>query len=126
MGAIALAGVWGLASSNIRGGTRVLLVIEGTTVVLILLVSVIILIRLATGTAPNGNTLDLSVFSVPGGTGLSAVFLGVVFGFLFFAGFGAAATLGEGAQEPAATYRVRSSASPSSAASISSSSQPPR
>ena len=100
VGAIALAGVWALAASNIRGGTRVLLVIEGTTVALILIVSVIILIRLATGTAPNGNTLDFSVFSVPGGTGTSAVFLGVVFGFLSFAGFEAAATLGEEAQEP--------------------------
>ena len=46
------------------------------------------------------NTLDFSVFTVPGGTGLSAVFLGVVFGFLSFAGFEAAATLGEEAQEP--------------------------
>jgi amino acid transporter len=82
------------------GGTRVLLIIEGTTVALILIVSVIVLIRLATGTAPNGNTLDFSVFSVPGGTGLSAVFLGVVFGFLSFAGFEAAATLGEEAREP--------------------------
>jgi amino acid transporter len=100
VGAIALAGVWALAASNIRGGTRVLLVIEGTTVALILIVSVIILIKLAAGTAPNGNTLDLSVFTVPGGTGLSAVFLGVVFGFLSFAGFEAAATLGEEAQEP--------------------------
>ncbi len=100
VGAIALAGVWALAASNIRGGTRVLLIIEGTTVALILIVSVIVLIRLATGTAPNGNTLDFSVFSVPGGTGLSAVFLGVVFGFLSFAGFEAAATLGEEAQEP--------------------------
>src|SRR5215218_1973348 len=100
VGAIALAGVWALAASNIREGTRVLLVIEGTTVALILIVSVIILIRLATGTAPNGNTLDFSAFSVPGGTGLSAVFLGVVFGFLSFAGFEAAATLGEEAQEP--------------------------
>ncbi|HEV8044582.1 MAG TPA: hypothetical protein VGP38_05335, partial [Rubrobacter sp.] len=44
VGAIALAGVWALAASNIRGGTRVLLVIEGTTVALILIVSVIILI----------------------------------------------------------------------------------
>jgi amino acid transporter len=61
---------------------------------------VIILLRLATDTAPNGNTLDLSVFTVPGGTGLSAVFLGVVFGFLSFAGFEAAATLGEEAREP--------------------------
>ena len=100
VGAIALAGIWALAASNIRGGTRVLLVIEATTVALILIVSVIILVRLATGTAPNGNTLDFSVFSVPAGTGLSAVFLGVVFGFLSFAGFEAAATLGEEAQEP--------------------------
>jgi amino acid transporter len=100
IGAIALAGVWALAASNIREGTRVLLVIEGTTVALILIVSVIILIKLATGTAPNGNTLDFSVFSVPAGTGTSAVFLGVVFGFLSFAGFEAAATLGEEAQEP--------------------------
>jgi len=100
VGAIALAGVWALAASNIRGGTRVLLLIEGTTVALILIVSGIILFRLATGTAPNGNTLDFSVFTVPGGTGLSAVFLGVVFGFLSFAGFEAAATLGEEAQEP--------------------------
>ena len=100
VGAIALAGVWALAASNIRGGTRVLLVIEGTTVALILIVSVIILAKLATGTAPNGNTVDFSVFTVPAGTGLSAVFLGVVFGFLSFAGFEAAATLGEEAQEP--------------------------
>ena len=100
VGAIALAGVWALAASNIRGGTRVLLVIEGTTVTLILIVSVIILVKLATGTAPNGNTLDFSVFTVPAGTGLSAVFLGVVFGFLSFAGFEAAATLGEEAQQP--------------------------
>jgi amino acid transporter len=91
---------WALAASNIRGGTSVLLVIEGTTVALILIVSVVILIRLATGTAPNGNTLDFSVFSVPGGIGTSALFLGVVFGFLSFAGFEAAATLGEEAQEP--------------------------
>jgi amino acid transporter len=100
VGAIALAGVWALASSNIRGGTRVLLVIEATTVALILVVSVIILFKLMTGTAPNGNTVDFSVFTIPGGTGLSAVFLGVVFGFLSFAGFEAAATLGEEAQEP--------------------------
>jgi amino acid transporter len=100
VGAIAFAGVWALAASNIREGTRVLLVIEATTVALILIVSVVILVRLATGTAPNGNTLDFSVFTVPQGTGASAVFLGVVFGFLSFAGFEAAATLGEEAQEP--------------------------
>src|SRR3712207_5674098 len=65
VGGIALAGVWALAASNIREGTRVLLVIEATTVGLILIVCVVILFKLATGTAPNGNTLDFSVFSVP-------------------------------------------------------------
>ena len=65
VGAVAFVGVWALAASNIREGTRVLLVIEATTVALILIVSVIILVRLATGTAPNGNTLDFSVFTVP-------------------------------------------------------------
>ena len=98
--AVAFAGVWALAASNIREGTRVLLIIEATTVALILIVSVIVLVRLATGTAPNGNTLDFSVFTVPQGTGASAVFLGVVYGFLSFAGFEAAATLGEEAREP--------------------------
>jgi amino acid transporter len=100
VGAIALAGVWALAVSNIREGTRVLLVIEATTVALILIVCLVILFKLATGTAPNGNTLDFSVFSVPSGTPVSAVFLGVVFGFLSFAGFEAAATMGEEAREP--------------------------
>ena len=100
VGGIAFAGVWALASSNIREGTRVLLGIEAVTVGLILIVSVVILVRLATGTAPNGNTLDFSVFTIPAGTGTSAVFLGVVFGFLSFAGFEAAATMGEEAQEP--------------------------
>ncbi len=100
VGAVALAGVWGFAVSRIREGTRVLLLIEGTTVALILIVSVVILVRLATGTAPNGNTLDFSVFTVPAGTGTSALFLGIVFGFLSFAGFEAAATMGEEAEQP--------------------------
>jgi amino acid transporter len=40
------------------------------------------------------------VFTVAPGTDASALFLGVVFGFLSFAGFEAAATLGEEAREP--------------------------
>lgn len=100
VGAIALLAVLALAIAPVRGGTRVLLSIEGVTVALILVVSVIILVRLATGTAPDGHTIDLSVFTVAPGTDASAVFLGVVFGFLSFAGFEAAATLGEEAREP--------------------------
>jgi amino acid transporter len=40
------------------------------------------------------------VFSVPDGTPISAIFLGVVYGFLAFAGFEAAATLGEETKNP--------------------------
>jgi amino acid transporter len=42
----------------------------------------------------------MSVFSLQHGIGVSALFLGVVFGFLSFAGFEASATLGEEAHNP--------------------------
>jgi amino acid transporter len=98
--ALALVVVYLLTVSPVRVGTRVLLSVEGTTVLLIVLVSVVVLVRLLAGTAPGGHRATWSVFSVPPGTGASAVFLGVVFGFLSFAGFGAAATLGEEARNP--------------------------
>jgi amino acid permease-like protein len=52
------------------------------------------------GTAPQNHKIEFSVFTVALGTGVSAVFLGVVFGSLSFAGFAAAATLGEEARKP--------------------------
>ena len=100
VGSVALLAVLALAVAPVRGGTRTLLTIEVATVALILVVSVIVLVRLATGTAPGGRTVDFSVFTVAPGTDASALFLGVVFGFLSFAGFEAAATLGEEAREP--------------------------
>ncbi len=101
VGAVALAGVLALAIAPVRGGTRVLLIIEGVTVALILIVTVVVLARLATGSGPAGHGVDLSVF-VPSGDP-SALFLGAVFGFLSFAGFEAAATLGEETREPRRT-----------------------
>lgn len=98
--AVALAGVLVLSISPVRRGTRLLLAAEGTTVLLILLVAVIVLVRLLGGSAPGGHRFDLSVFTVPSGTPISTLFLGVVFGFLSFAGFEAAATLGEEAKQP--------------------------
>jgi amino acid transporter len=59
-----------------------------------------VLVRLLAGNAPGGHTFTLSVFSVSSGTPINEVFLGVVFGFLSFAGFEAAATLGEEAHRP--------------------------
>ncbi len=98
--AVALVVAFLLTVAPVRRGTSVLLTVEGATVALILLISAIILVRLVSGTAPSGQTFDLSVFSVAPGTELSAVFLGVVFGFLSFAGFEAAATLGEETRDP--------------------------
>jgi amino acid transporter len=101
--AIALLLVLVLAIVRVRGGTRVLLTIEALTVALILVVTVIVAVRLATGTAPGGHRIDLSVFAPAPGTDVSALFLGIVFGFLSFAGFEAAATLGEEARDPRRT-----------------------
>jgi amino acid transporter len=103
--AVALLGSLALTIAPARRGTTVLLTVEGLTVLLILVVSAIVLVRLVSGTVPAGAPspdagFTLSVFTVPPGTETSAVFLGVVFGFLSFAGFEAAATLGEEARNP--------------------------
>ena len=100
LGLIGLVAVWALAMSPARNGTRLLLIIEAATVALILLVTLIVLFKLANGTAPNGLKIDTSVFSLPHGIDTSTLFLGVVYGFLSFAGFEAAATLGEEAKNP--------------------------
>jgi amino acid transporter len=98
--AVALALALALTISPAKRGTSILLTVEGATVALILVVTVIVLVRLIAGSAPGDQTFTLSVFSVQPGTGTSTLFLGVVFGFLSFAGFEAAATLGEEAAEP--------------------------
>lgn len=98
--AAALAGALALTLVPARRGTSVLLGVEGATVALILVITAVVLVRLVTGDAPGGAGFTLAVFTVAPGTELSAVFLGVVFGFLSFAGFEAAATLGEEARNP--------------------------
>src|SRR4051794_10781207 len=52
------------------------------------------------GNAPGGATFTLDVFKVAPGTDNSTLFLGIIFGLLSFAGFEAAATLGEEAHNP--------------------------
>jgi amino acid transporter len=61
---------------------------------------VIVFAKLAGHSAPNGLGVDWKVFSLPAGIPVSTIFLGVVFGFLSFAGFEAAATLGEETKQP--------------------------
>ncbi|HEY1620030.1 MAG TPA: APC family permease, partial [Streptosporangiaceae bacterium] len=100
LGAIGMVLVWFLAVTPARSGTRLLLAAEAITVLLILIVVVIVFSKLASHTAPGGLGLTGSVFTLPSGTSTSTVFLGVVFGFLSFAGFEAASTLGEEARHP--------------------------
>ena len=100
LGALGMVVVWWLAITPARGGTRLLLAAEAVTVALIVIVIVIVFAKLAGHTAPHGLGVDWSVFSLPSGIPLSTIFLGVVFGFLSFAGFEAAATLGEETRRP--------------------------
>ena len=95
-----LLGVFWLTISPVRLGTRFLLVVEGVTVALILVVALIVLGKLAGGNGPDGQGITFSPFTLASGFGTSALFLGVVFGFLSFAGFEAAATLGEETRHP--------------------------
>jgi amino acid transporter len=98
--AVALALALLLAALPARGGTNVLLIVEVCTVALILIVTVVVLVKMLSHSAPGGSTFTWSVFSLAPGTPVSALFLGVVFGFLSFAGFEASATLGEEAHNP--------------------------
>jgi len=100
LGALGLVLILWLAIRPARGGTRVLLIAEGVTVALILVVVVIVFAKLAGHSGPGKLGLTASAFSLPSGTPLSTIFLGVVFGFLSFAGFEAASTLGEETRQP--------------------------
>ena len=98
--AVVLVLVLFLAIMPARRGAGVLLSVEGITVALILVVTAVVLVRLLAGTAPGHQHFTWTVFQVTPGTSFSALFLGVVFGFLSFAGFEAASTLGEEAKRP--------------------------
>jgi amino acid transporter len=100
IGGIALLGVCYLGIRPVKHGTRLLLYVEVTTVGLILLVCLVVLFRVIAGNAPTHTSFTLNMFTVPKGVSPSVLFLGVVFGFLSFAGFEAAATLGEEAHNP--------------------------
>jgi amino acid transporter len=67
---------------------------------LIVVLMVLIVLRLLDGGAPRGQTVDLDVFRLPPGTGLATLALASTFGFLSFAGFESAGSLGEEAHEP--------------------------
>ena len=97
---VAWALIWVLASRDIKRTLRVLLGLEAVSVTLILVLVGIILVKLAAGDAPGGQDLNFDFLSVPDGVAFSTVALAVTFGFLAFAGFESAASLGEEAEQP--------------------------
>jgi len=80
--------------------TDVILSFEGVTMILILIAAAIVLIKLVGHSGPGHLHFTMSVFAPAKGTSISNVFLGVVFGFLSFAGFEGAAALGGEAAKP--------------------------
>lgn len=102
LAAIALVGVLWLTIIPAKRGTTTLLVIEGATIILILLVCAVVLVRVVAHAAPGGGgqSFTMDVFAPQSGTSASTLFLGIVFGFLSFAGFEASATLGEETARP--------------------------
>ncbi len=100
IGLIAMVVIWLVAISPVRGGTRLLLAAEAITVILILIVIAIVFAKLLGHSGPGKLGVTSQIFSMPTGTSASTLFLGVVFGFLSFAGFEAAATLGEESKRP--------------------------
>jgi amino acid transporter len=89
-----------LAISPVKRSMRTLLWVEVLTATLIVLIGIVVVVRVASGHAPGHQPFTLNMFTVPPGVGASTLFLGIVFGFLSFAGFEAAATLGEEAADP--------------------------
>src|SRR6516225_4697779 len=91
----AWAVIWVLAARGVRPTTRSVLAFEVVSVGLILVLMGAIYWHLAAGTAPGGQRLSGSVFVLPRGVGVSVLALAATSGFLAFAGFESAGSLGE-------------------------------
>jgi amino acid transporter len=90
-----------IAAGDIRFATRSLLTMEGFSVALIVILVVVIFVRLIVGDTPEGHSASIGdAFKLPSGTPFDAIATAAVFGFLSFAGFEGAASLGEETDEP--------------------------
>jgi amino acid transporter len=89
-----------LAGLGVQPTSRFLLLAEGVSCLLILGVVAAVAVKLGSGTAPRGQSLSLDVVRLPPGTSAATVALGATFGFLAFAGFESAGSLGEESLRP--------------------------
>jgi amino acid transporter len=94
---VAWALIWLLAARGIRPTTRSLLAFEIVSVLLIVALMIAIVVRLGSGAPPvaGSSGLSASVFSLPHGADVSTLALAATSGFLAFAGFESAGSLGE-------------------------------
>jgi amino acid transporter len=97
---VLLGGATVLTVIPARRGADLMLIAEACTVALILIISIVVLAKLTSHSAPGGQHFTLSVFTPARGTGSSSLFFGAVYGILAFIGFEGAATMGEEAREP--------------------------
>jgi hypothetical protein len=95
---IVLLGVTMLGLGTVKRSTTVLVIVEATTVILITIVAIVIVFHLMKGDSPHGQKIDMGVFRLSSGLSPTDLLLGVTFGFLSFAGFEAAITLGDEAK----------------------------
>lgn len=91
---VAGAIIWLFAYSDIAVSTRLTLVMEGISVLLIAILTIVILIKVG-----GAGQLTAQPFT-PSGQPFNNIGLAAVFGFLSFAGFEGAATLGEETRNP--------------------------
>jgi amino acid transporter len=89
-----------LAYGDIRIATRALLTFEGISVTLIVVLMVVIVVKIIGGSAPDHQSINVDVFKIPSGTSFSTIATASTFGFLSFAGFEGAASLGEETDNP--------------------------
>lgn len=89
-----------LCFARIHVITRVLLSVEIIGAVLVTVLSLVILVRLVSGHGPNGQTFNTDFLLLPKGTNVTVIAAAAVYGFLAFAGFEGAATLGEETVNP--------------------------
>lgn len=97
---VALVLVVVLGRREVHVITRILLYAELIGAVFVTLLNVVILVRVGTGHAPGEQTMSWKFLALPAGTDVGIIAAAAVFGFLAFAGFEGAATLGEETSNP--------------------------
>jgi amino acid transporter len=97
---IALVVVVLLGRREVHVITRILLYAELIGALFVTILDIVILVRVGTNTAPHGQTFSWKFLELPAGTDVGVIAAAAVFGFLAFAGFEGAATLGEETSNP--------------------------